>query len=271
MNDTEVKGTQCFIDQDGLAWLYPSHDLYLLFPAESAQFSFTQKMNAELVSSWAKMFGYTVEVKGLCIYLSNGEAANTEPVKLFIDGMYKETDKLYLDNSGNIRLKKADDGLEIFVGLTGTPELNDQYTYLQNWASFYGYSYAQEKNLVYLNRDGKKPIAVYLNNQFIDFPDQQPVLLGGRTMVPIRAIAEAMGWDVQYFGTYVIISNESHVVIMYYNSTSFQVDGVWRYADVAPQIYNNRTLVAVRFLSEALGCQVDWNGDGNIAKVLITK
>lgn len=45
------------------------------------------------------------------------------------------------------------------------------------------------------------------------------------------------------------------------------VDGVWKVLDVAPEIKNNRTLVPIRFISEEMGCTVDYNN----GKIVITR
>lgn len=45
-------------------------------------------------------------------------------------------------------------------------------------------------------------ITVTVDGQKVNFGDQQPVNINGRVMVPVRAVAEKMGWDVQWFTYY---------------------------------------------------------------------
>ena len=47
------------------------------------------------------------------------------------------------------------------------------------------------------------------------------------------------------------------------------VNGIEKDLDVPAQLINNRTLVPVRAISEAFGCQVEWNG--KIKTVIITQ
>ena len=41
-------------------------------------------------------------------------------------------------------------------------------------------------------------ITVTVDGQKVSFGDQQPVNINGRVMVPVRAVAEKMGWDVSF-------------------------------------------------------------------------
>jgi|GEM_PF-1739938 len=102
-----------------------------------------------------------------------------------------------------------------------------------------------------------------------------PRIVNDRTMLPFRAIAEAMGAEVEWIpesrtvimrlhGKYAsMIINDS---IMYYGEISF-ADGKdtthyrkgSEYAmDSPPIIIDDRTLVPLRAVSEALGATVDW-------------
>lgn len=45
-------------------------------------------------------------------------------------------------------------------------------------------------------------ITVTVDGQKVSFGDQQPVNINGRVMVPVRAVAEKMGWDVEWFTYY---------------------------------------------------------------------
>ena len=41
-------------------------------------------------------------------------------------------------------------------------------------------------------------ISVKVNNKAISFPDQKPIIQNERTLVPIRFVAEALGYDVDW-------------------------------------------------------------------------
>lgn len=90
--------------------------------------------------------------------------------------------------------------------------------------------------------------------------DQAPIVRDGRTLVPLRFVGEAMGaavgwnpddWTVTY------TTSETRILLSIDDPVAY-VNGEPVVIDVAPTIVNGRTLVPVRFVSEAMGFQVDW-------------
>ena len=103
-------------------------------------------------------------------------------------------------------------------------------------------------------------ITVNVNGKNISF-DVAPKIINGRTMVPLRAIFEALGatveWDEATKSVFAV-RKYANVECKIDSDTLF-VNGAERKLDVSPQIVNGRTLVPVRFVAEALGCDVEWN------------
>ena len=93
--------------------------------------------------------------------------------------------------------------------------------------------------------------------------DQNPIIVEGRTLVPLRAIFEALGatvsWDDSTKTAGGTLGAKS--VSLQINNTVAKVDGKDVTLDVPAQIVNSRTLVPVRFISESLGANVGWNGE----------
>ncbi|NLX02292.1 MAG: SH3 domain-containing protein [Syntrophomonadaceae bacterium] len=91
--------------------------------------------------------------------------------------------------------------------------------------------------------------------------DVPPIIENGRTLVPLRAIFEAMGASVSWDNntrTAVAVRGTTKVVLPI-GSTRPTVNGqVWP-LDVPAKIKNNRTLAPLRFVGEAFGGKVDWN------------
>ncbi len=87
-----------------------------------------------------------------------------------------------------------------------------------------------------------------------------PLILNSRTMVPIRAIVEAMGGTVGWNDSArkITLNYKNRAVIMTLNSKNITVDGSSKDIDVAPTSINSRTMVPIRFAAENLGCAVDW-------------
>lgn len=112
-------------------------------------------------------------------------------------------------------------------------------------------------------------IKVAVDNKYIDF-DVPPMLIGGRTMVPLRAILEAIGAEVVWddAASTVTAYNQMHIVTATIGSDVITADGVRHSIDVPPMLVENRTLVPARFVAEAFGCGVEW--DANSLTVNIT-
>jgi len=85
-------------------------------------------------------------------------------------------------------------------------------------------------------------------------------MISNRTMVPIRAIVEAMDGTVGWDGNTqkITLNARGNKVEMWIGKLDIKVNGVNKKMDVAPVIKNGRTYVPVRFSAENLNCKVDW-------------
>jgi photosystem II stability/assembly factor-like uncharacterized protein len=105
--------------------------------------------------------------------------------------------------------------------------------------------------------------------------DSPPVIVEGRTLVPIRPIIEKFGgsiaWDNIERKVTIILGNKT--IEMWIDKPQARVNGIVTLIDpsnskVTPKIINGRTMLPVRFVSEQLGAKVDW--DGTLKKITIT-
>lgn len=108
---------------------------------------------------------------------------------------------------------------------------------------------------------------VYTINGETKFWDAAPYVKNGRTMVPVRYLAEAVGFDVDYD-----FSDPNNRVVMIYIPDDHEVPyilfvigqpiamykGQLIALDIAPEILNDRTMVPLRFVVESLGYKVNW-------------
>lgn len=107
-------------------------------------------------------------------------------------------------------------------------------------------------------------ISVYIDGTKIEF-DVNPILVDGRTLVPMRAIFEAMGADVLWDNnTSTVTATKSDTIInLSIGSNVVFKNGTPIAIDVPAQLVNGRTLVPVRAVSESFDCNVDWIGETN--------
>ncbi len=95
----------------------------------------------------------------------------------------------------------------------------------------------------------------------VDFDSPPYIDSNNRLMVPVRAIAEALGADVGWDPEYrkVAVDREGKSVLFTIDSARAEVDGAVKTMDTIPVIRNGRTMIPVRYVSEYLGVDVDWN------------
>lgn len=99
--------------------------------------------------------------------------------------------------------------------------------------------------------------------------DVQPAIENGRTLVPFRAIAQALHVAVSWDGDTQTVSatdGETSVRLQIGNTTAYHND-VPITLDVPPVIQNGRTLIPLRFFSEAFNCEVVWDGPNNTVRI----
>ncbi|WP_249646045.1 MULTISPECIES: copper amine oxidase N-terminal domain-containing protein [unclassified Lysinibacillus] len=91
--------------------------------------------------------------------------------------------------------------------------------------------------------------------------DQPPAMIQGRVMLPLRAIFEALGASINWDSKNQTVTGykEDTTVVLKMKSKVATINGKSVTLDVPAQILRGRTMVPVRFVSEALGQDVDWN------------
>lgn len=91
---------------------------------------------------------------------------------------------------------------------------------------------------------------------------QNRYLKNGRTLVPLRAIFEALGAEVFWNGeTQTVTAKKGDTEIQLVIGGEAYKNGQLIPLDVPAKSFNGRTLVPLRFVSEALGCQTGWNSE----------
>ena len=115
---------------------------------------------------------------------------------------------------------------------------------------------------------GKAEIVTNGVAKALDVPAQ---IVDSRTLVPLRAIFEALGATVEWDGeTRTVTSSMGSTNIkLTIDDTNLYVNGTAKTLDVPAMIIDGRTMVPARAVAEAYGCDVAW--DGATSTVTITK
>jgi hypothetical protein len=112
-------------------------------------------------------------------------------------------------------------------------------------------------------------ITVVIDSRPIYF-DVTPQRIEGRVMVPLRAIFESLGAEVEWEGTTQTITGKKDdtIITLRINDILAEVSGRTVELDVAAAQVEGRTFVPARFVAESFGADVDW--DESNAQVIIS-
>lgn len=116
---------------------------------------------------------------------------------------------------------------------------------------------------------------ILVNNE-MDTLDVAPYIKDSRTYVPLRALAQSFGADVNWDETTgeITVDGNGTKVVLEVGKTTYTVNDNEKTMDVAPELDSaaGRTLVPVRFVAEALGYNVTaiYGADGTTSSVYFT-
>ena len=111
-------------------------------------------------------------------------------------------------------------------------------------------------------------VKVQVNGQELTF-DTPPRMISDRTFVPIRALFEEMGAEVNWdeeTKTAAVTQNDQTITFQMDN-TAATVNGEEKEMDVPARMINDRIMIPLRFLSENLGYQVDWDDENYLVSI----
>ncbi len=102
-------------------------------------------------------------------------------------------------------------------------------------------------------------VDVRYNGKFLNY-DVPPYIKEGRTMIPVRALGEALGADISYDDATKTakIARDGSVIEITMNSATAYVNGTAYTLDAPAENVQGRIFVPVRFVSEGFGLSVQW-------------
>lgn len=115
-----------------------------------------------------------------------------------------------------------------------------------------------------ITSNASSDIKVVVNDEGITFPDAKPYINeDDRTLVPVRFISEALSCEVDWKGEtrqVGIVGRGKEIKLNIGENEAFVDDNKIEF-DTKSIIKEDRTFVPLRFVSEALGAKVEWNGE----------
>lgn len=109
-------------------------------------------------------------------------------------------------------------------------------------------------------------VNVQVNGKLID---TQGTIVESRTLVPVRGVFEELGYTVNYDAdtkTATLVRGSSKVEMQNGRET-FTVNGEEVTPEVPQQIINDRFMLPLRAVGEAIGAEVNWDGDTKTASI----
>jgi len=122
--------------------------------------------------------------------------------------------------------------------------------------------------IIYLWINSKR---VNVDCKWIELEDS-PFLFKNRTFVPLRFIAEAFGgvvdWNNMQRSITITIRERNIEIELFLDRNIALVNGKEYKLDVQPVIVNGRTFVPLRFISESIGCKIEFTAPSTITIIL---
>ncbi len=121
-----------------------------------------------------------------------------------------------------------------------------------------------------INVFGADPVYVKLNGVSINYDDAQPQIMNQRAMVPFRKTAETLGatvdWNKQT--ETATLTKGDRVVVHTMRSSVVTVNGKASTFDTPSAVIQDRMMMPVRMLSEALGNPVTWDNSTRTVNIV---
>ena len=110
------------------------------------------------------------------------------------------------------------------------------------------------------------PVSVTVNGNPANL-NPPPTERAGRVFVPLRGVFEQLGASVVYQSGVINASGRGHNISLKIGSQQATVDGQQQNVDVAPFIIGASTYVPLRFVSQALGATVNYDGSNRVVAI----
>lgn len=105
-------------------------------------------------------------------------------------------------------------------------------------------------------------VKVYINGTLLNSSVPPYIDTAGRTMIPIRAVMEYMGAQVEWQEREqkVIIQRDNNILELWIGKKQARLNGRTFGLDTAPVLRQNTTMVPARIVAESFGALVEWDG-----------
>ena len=241
-------------DQGRLAFINKYLIDHVTYLGRRSEYNWGNDTYSAVILGKAVCSGYTAAVQDLCFLLGipsiilRGDEHVWNCV--YVDGKWKMLDVTWNDNPGYettyFLVDSIDDAMHDIT-------IHDNLVNIE----------IAKKFALLLHH---KIVQVVIDGRPVIF-DAPPRMVSGRTMVPLRAIFEALGAEIEWNGdTQTVYAKvNGREIVLPVGSVSPTVNGAVVAIDQPALVENGRTLIPLRFVAEASGASVEWDGANNTA------
>lgn len=113
-------------------------------------------------------------------------------------------------------------------------------------------------------------ISIVVNNNKLNFPDAKPFVdKNGRTQTPAKYIGEALGATVVWNGKEqkAVFTFSDTQLVLYIGKKDYTLNGQTKQMDTTAVLKDGRTFVPAKYIAEAFGATIKWDGETNTVYV----
>ncbi|HWP97356.1 MAG TPA: chitobiase/beta-hexosaminidase C-terminal domain-containing protein [Syntrophomonadaceae bacterium] len=179
----------------------------------------------------------------------------------------QEIKQLKKHNTSEDHLNKLKEQL---ISAVDSNNWNKAQAFLKQIIKLEGSDWAYSQLGKIYQQEGNDNVNVFSNGDQLDF-DVQPIIVNGRTLIPIRKIANAFGLsdnDIQWDPKGIVtIKNGSNKISIGENAQQIYLDGVAYPIDVPAQVHNGRMMIPLKAVGQLFHKKVQWYPNGNIVAI----
>jgi len=115
------------------------------------------------------------------------------------------------------------------------------------------------------------PIRVIVNGRVVQFPDQLPIIVDNRVLVPVGGVFQEMGFQTSWDDVTRIarLTRSDFTIIIPAGATSFVANNVIIQPDVPQRMVNHRLMLPLRAIADAVGGTAIWDAPNRTAHITV--
>jgi hypothetical protein len=113
-------------------------------------------------------------------------------------------------------------------------------------------------------------INVSINGNVVNFTGQKPVIVNGRTLIPLRGVFDSMGYTIGWNGNTktVTLTKGSDTIVVNIGESRYYLNDKAFDTDVPAEIINGSAMLPLRAIGDATGSEILWDNETKLATII---